>query len=94
MINPACPASADTAPANAASIEPINANDEPKNTGLLNLVNKRYTSVPIPAPKSAADCDIPFCTIVGTAIVAARIASSCCSAKITTLPKLGLSLTS
>ena len=31
-------ADAEAAPANAAHIEPMNANDEPRKTGLLNLV--------------------------------------------------------
>ncbi len=42
-------------PANAASIGPMNANEEPRKTGLLNFVKRRYTIVPMPAPKSAAD---------------------------------------
>ena len=33
--------------------------------------------VPTPAPKRAADWDIPCPMIVGTAMVAARIARSC-----------------
>ena len=41
IIIPIYPTEADTAPPKAAHIEPINAKDEPKNTGLLNLVNKR-----------------------------------------------------
>ena len=36
---PAKPAEAETAPAKAATIEPIKAKEEPKNTGLRNLVN-------------------------------------------------------
>ena len=78
---PAYPAAALAAPPNAANIEPKKANDEPRNTGLLNLVKRRYTIVPIPAPKSAADWDIPLPTMDGTAIVAARIASNCWNAK-------------
>ena len=35
---PRKPSAMEVAPANAASIELINANDEPRNTGLLNLV--------------------------------------------------------
>ena len=77
MMSPRYPAEAETPPAKAAAIEPKNANDEPKNTGLLNFVNKRYTIVPAPAPKSAADCDMPLPITAGTAIVAAKIASSC-----------------
>ena len=40
-ISPTCPACADAAPANAANIEPMKANDEPRNTGLLNFVKSR-----------------------------------------------------
>ena len=77
MMSPRNPSCIETPPANAAVIEPINANDEPRNTGLRNLVKSWYTSVPTPAPKRAADAVMPFPTIAGTAIVAAIIASSC-----------------
>ena len=39
MIKPKKPTDIDTPPANAASIDPMNANEDPRNTGLLNLVN-------------------------------------------------------
>ena len=81
----------EAAPPNAANMEPRNANDEPRKTGLLNLVNNRYTRVPTPAPKSAADWLMPLPTIAGTAMVAARIASSCWSAKTRTCPNGGRS---
>ena len=81
------------APANAVVMEPMNAKDEPRNTGLRKRVNRRYTSVPAPAPNSAAEADIPFPTTAGTAIVAARMASSCCSAATMSLPKGGRSFT-
>ena len=83
-------------------MEPIYANELPRNTGLLNLVKSKYTSVPTPAPNSAADMDIFTATfyssklllmIIGTAIVAARIASNCCSANRISCTALGLSLT-
>ena len=78
MTSPRYPrATTEPAPANAALIEPRNANDEPRNTGLRNLVKSRYTIVPTPAPKSAAVCDIPLPMIAGTAIVAAMMARSC-----------------
>ena len=64
-------------PANAADIEPMNANEEPRKTGLLNLVKSRYTSVPTPAPNIAAAAVSPFPTIAGTAMVAAMIANTC-----------------
>ena len=97
-ISPRYPTDIETPPANAASIEPMNAKEEPKNTGLLNFVKSRYTSVPTPAPNNAADCDIAAPGMLelitaGTAIVAARIASSCCSANTSVLPKGGLSFT-
>ena len=38
---------------------PKNAKDDPKNAGLLNLVNNKYTIVPTPAPNNAAVADIP-----------------------------------
>ena len=41
IIIPNTPREADTAPANAAVIEPKKANELPKNTGLLNLVNNK-----------------------------------------------------
>ena len=82
-----------TPPANAVAIEPRKAKDEPRNTGLLNRVNSRYTSVPAPAPNSAAEADIPFPMTAGTAMVAARIASSCCSAATMSFPTGGLSFT-
>ena len=69
--------------------------DEPRNTGLLNLVNRRYTIVPAPAPKSAAAgshlSPVPL-TIMGTSKVAAMIAIICWNANTKFLPKDGLSL--
>ena len=41
MIRPAWPAAVETAPPKAANIEPMNANEEPRKTGLLNLVKRR-----------------------------------------------------
>ena len=55
----------------------MNANDEPRNTGLLNFVKSRYTIVPTPAPNIAAAGVSPLPIIIGTAIVAAMIASIC-----------------
>ena len=48
-------------------------------------------TVPAPAPKSAADADIPLPTIAGTAMVAAMIAGSCWIAKMMSFENLGLS---
>ena len=45
--------------------------------------------MPTPAPKSAAEGDIPLPIIIGTAMVAARIAKSCCSEKRMSRPILG-----
>ena len=41
MIRPRYPTDMDTPPANAAAIEPRNAKDEPRNTGLLNFVKSK-----------------------------------------------------
>ena len=94
---PRYPIAIDTPPANAAHIEPINANELPRNTGLRNFVNSRYTSVPAPAPNSAAEIDILLpvvaLTCIGTAIVAARMARSCCNANRISWPAFGLSFT-
>ena len=96
---PRKPSCMETPPAKAESMEPMKANEEPRNTGLRNLVNKRYTSVPTPAPMSAEDGVRPLPTIFGTAMVAAIIASSCCTANTSIWPNFmellrGLSLTS
>ena len=88
----ACARPSVSAPANALNIEPINANELPKNTGLELFVNTRYTKVPTPAPNSAAEAVSPCPTIAGTAIVAAIMARSCCNANSIVFPKPGLSL--
>ena len=67
----------DTPPAKAAAIEPKKAKDEPRKTGLFFLVKSTYTSVPAPAPKSAAAGLIPLPIITGTTKVAAIMARSC-----------------
>ena len=82
----------EAAPPKAENMEPMKAKEEPRNTGLALLVKSRYTMEPTPAPNSAAEADIPLPTTAGTAMVAAMIANSCCSAKSTTCPNLGLSL--
>ena len=40
-ISPKYPSDIETPPAKAANIDPMKANEDPRNTGLLNLVNKR-----------------------------------------------------
>lgn len=60
--------------ANAVESELKNANELDMMTGLLNFVKRRYTIVPIPAPKIAAGICVGRPIIVGTAIVAAMIA--------------------
>ena len=55
----------------------MKAKELPRKTGLELFVKRRYTIVPTPAPKSAAEAVSPFPTIAGTAIVAAIIASNC-----------------
>ena len=86
-------------------MEPRNAKLEPRKTGLLNFVKSRYTIVPTPAPNSAALwvmkmafsspklCEMAPLVMAGTAIVAARIASSCWKAKMISWTNFGLSLT-
>ena len=91
MISPRKPNCIEVAPAKAANIEPMKANEEPRKTGLLNWVIKRYAIVPAPAPKSAADAVIPFPIIAGTAIVAAMMASSCWKANTISSLNFGLS---
>lgn len=80
----------ETPPANAAHIELMKANELPRNTGLRNLVNSWYTSVPAPAPNKAAEIDISLpvvlLTTIGTVMVAARMASSCCNGEQHELP--------
>ena len=76
-MSPRYPRDTLTAPENAATIELIKANDEPRNTGLLKPVKRRYTIVPTPAPNKAATGDIPFPIITGTTRVAAIMARSC-----------------
>ena len=63
------------------------------------FVKRTYIRVPAPAPKSAATvliCTLPQSytpeVIMGTAMVAAIIASSCWNAKTISLPNFGLSL--
>ena len=80
--------------ANAVESELKNANELDMITGLLNFVKRRYTIVPRPAPKIAAGICVGRPMIVGTAIVAAMIASTCWKANTINLPKGGLSLTS
>ena len=82
----------EAAPPKAENMEPMKAKEEPRNTGLELLVKSRYTMVPTPAPNRAAEALIPLPTTAGTAMVAAMMASSCCSAKRTTCPNFGLSL--
>ena len=94
IIRPRYPSCIDHAPPNAAIIEPIKANELPRKTGLFDFVNSRYTMVPAPAPNSAAVVLMPLPTVMGTAIVAAMMASSCWSAKTNVLPQPGLSFTS
>ena len=77
IIRPRKPSCIDTPPAKAENMEPINAKEEPRKTGLRNFVNSRYTIVPTPAPNIAAEGVMPLPTMLGTAIVAAIIASSC-----------------
>ena len=97
MISPNAPSDMETPPANAAHIELMKANELPRNTGLRNLVNSWYTSVPAPAPNKAAEIDISLpvvlLTTIGTVMVAARMASSCCNANSTSCPGRGLSFT-
>ena len=71
----------------------MKANELPRNTGLLNFVNSKYTRVPTPAPNKAADGLIPCPMMAGTAIVAAKIASNCCKANTIVFPQPGLSST-
>ena len=94
MIMPSIPSCTVAAPANAALMEPMNAKDEPSNTGLFRLVKPTYTSVPTPAPNIAAAGVRPLPIITGTAIVAARIASICWSANTIICPSLGFDSTS
>ena len=63
---------------------PEKPKDEPKNTGLFFFVNNTYTSVPTPAPTSAAAGLMPLPTMTGTTRVAAMIARSCWKAKTST----------
>ena len=87
----------DTPPAKAAAMLPRKAKELPRKTGLRNFVNKRYTSVPIPAPKSAAAglrvLPVAALVMTGTTSVAAMMARSCWIAKISVWLNFGLSLT-
>ena len=74
--------------------ELMNANELPRNTGLLNLVKSRYTSVPTPAPRIADGTCVGSPIATGTAMVAAMMASSCCTASTISFMNGGLSLMS
>ena len=61
----------------------MNANDEPKNAGTLNLVIKWNSNVPIPAKSKVVDTGRPV--MAGTRTVAPNIANMCCKPRVNIL---------
>ena len=72
------------------AVAPINANDEPKNTGTIPFVTLWNIKVPTPAQMSAIDGLSPVKK--GTNTVAPNIASTCCIPKTIFVCKLSFSI--